>query len=340
MQHAASNRQTATQFHHEKGMEYFRKGEYILAINHLTEVQQRTEYIKENAYKLRLDNTAEVDHKFDFGRLSKEIRLARGLCYFALRDYDKAITDFDAEIYLHVEFKRIPPSDQKPEYKTAIEDITNELTEDIENKPKNARFYYLRGRIHGMAEQWDKAIEDYSNSIELNPYHYTPYHARGYAYLKKCLYHKAEREFEKAISLNPNSTRSHFHISKVYAQTGRFRNAIESLNNLISLEQDEYVILGYIDKAMCHYRLNEFGEVITVMDKYLEFKTTDSHAYHLRGESYFEIGDYQKSIADLIHATNLGNRTASLYHIRGLAYCKIGEYGKAEIDFDKALDLY
>ena len=49
----------------------------------------------------------------------------------------------------------------------------------------------------------DKAIEDYTKAIELNPQHANAYHNRGLAWSKKGDRDKAIEDYNKAIELNP-----------------------------------------------------------------------------------------------------------------------------------------
>ena len=47
----------------------------------------------------------------------------------------------------------------------------------------NAEAYYNRGIAYGDKGEYDKAIEDYSKAIELNPEYAEAYNNRGNAYV-------------------------------------------------------------------------------------------------------------------------------------------------------------
>jgi tetratricopeptide (TPR) repeat protein len=80
---------------------------------------------------------------------------------------------------------RLPPP--PPTGKTV-----EELTELIRIRPKSTELYRERGRTWGFAGELDKAIDDYTESIRLDPDAFA-YYYRGREWDKK-------REFEEAIA--------------------------------------------------------------------------------------------------------------------------------------------
>ena len=71
-------------------------------------------------------------------------------------------------------------------------------------KPNFAKAYYNRGIAYYEKGEFDLAIKDYSEAIELNPRLFHPYNNRGNAYLRKGDFDKAIEDYSKAIELNPN----------------------------------------------------------------------------------------------------------------------------------------
>jgi tetratricopeptide (TPR) repeat protein len=50
----------------------------------------------------------------------------------------------------------------------------------LKRKPENARLFMLRGRVHGRMEAWDKAVEDATIAISLEPKNWVGYEERSY----------------------------------------------------------------------------------------------------------------------------------------------------------------
>ena len=128
----------------------------------------------------------------------------RGFAYGELKQYDKAIADFDKAIELnpedvHVDYRNRGVAYRKlKQYDKAIADYDKA----IELNPKDADTYHNRGFAYDELKQYDKAIADYDKAIKLNPEYAYAYNNRGYTYLwlKKC--DKAQTDFKKANKLD------------------------------------------------------------------------------------------------------------------------------------------
>jgi len=88
---------------------------------------------------------------------------------------------------------------EKGEHDKAIEDFT----EAIELKPDDADFYHWRGLAYFLKGECDKAIENFTEAIRLKP-NVDSYYCRGLAYIKKGLYDQSIRDFDKVLEINPS----------------------------------------------------------------------------------------------------------------------------------------
>ena len=87
-------------------------------------------------------------------------------------------------------------------FEKAIEDYTKA----IEINPKHAEAYFIRGNIFKKRDMYDKAIEDYTKAILSNPNYAEAYGARGRIYNERELFDTAIEDFTKAIQLNPGDS--------------------------------------------------------------------------------------------------------------------------------------
>ena len=65
-----------------------------------------------------------------------------------------------------------------------------------------------RGNAYTAKGDYDRAIQDFDQSIKLNPTYAKPFNNRGVAYLRKGEYDLAIKAFDEAIKLNPELRRS------------------------------------------------------------------------------------------------------------------------------------
>jgi len=91
------------------------------------------------------------------------------------------------------------------QYQRAIEDYN----QTIQLKPDNDQVYNNRGIAYYYLGQHQRAIEDYNQTIQLKPDNDQAYYNKGLAYIDLGQYRLAIDDFNKAISLNPIYTRAY-----------------------------------------------------------------------------------------------------------------------------------
>jgi len=127
---------------------------------------------------------------------------ARGVCYLNIRDYRKAIENFDDAIKMDAEngsyFRsRGGTYSQLANHSLAIED----LDVAVRLCPDDSNAYFTRGIARFNMEDFNGAIKDFDNAIELDPNFVDSYTGRGRCYLHLRQSVQALADLDKAINL-------------------------------------------------------------------------------------------------------------------------------------------
>ena len=72
--------------------------------------------------------------------------------------------------------------------------------------------------------QLDRAIDDFSRTISIDPKNSVAYYKRGDTYAKKGQYDRAIDDFSSAIFIDPKNTDAYFMRGVAYAVTGNIKN--------------------------------------------------------------------------------------------------------------------
>ena len=106
------------------------------------------------------------------------------------------------------------------------------------------------------------------------------------------------------------------------------------------MEDYHSIKVGYSTKssALRHFRKN-FKKAISDYTKAIELNPRDAKLYHIRGQGYIMIGQYDKAIADYTKAIELNPRDAKSYSGRVIAYHKNGQYDKVISDCNRVIEL-
>jgi tetratricopeptide (TPR) repeat protein len=98
-----------------------------------------------------------------------------------------------------------------------------------------AEEFFEKGKELSSVETADKAIENYSKAIKINPKFVKAYNNRGIAYVWKKQYDLALADFNKAIELDPNNGKAYNNRAIVYSYQGETDKARQDLHKAQSL---------------------------------------------------------------------------------------------------------
>jgi tetratricopeptide (TPR) repeat protein len=209
----------------------------------------------------------------------------RGIAYYDIKDYNKAINDYSKAIELN---------------------------------PDDAKTYFYRGNAYGRIEDYDKAINDFSKAIELNPDYAEAYNNRGNAYNKIKNYNKAINDYSKAIELNPDLAVAYNNRGVAYAEIEDYDKAINDYSKAIELNPDDAKV--YYNRGHAYNKIKDYNKAINDYSKAIELNPDYADTYNNRGNAYVAMEDYDKAINDYSKAIELNPDYAETYYNRGHAY--------------------
>ena len=99
-----------------------------------------------------------------------------------------------------------------------------------------------QGDTYFVREQWDEAIVQYTNAIELDPELAEAYNNRGSVYHYKGEFDNAIADYSRAIELDPNYDPAYYNRGNTYLYKGEFDNAIADYNKVIEVSTDPDLI--------------------------------------------------------------------------------------------------
>lgn len=194
-----------------------------------------------------------------------------------------------------------------------------------------------QGDIYRDQGQWDEAIAEYSEAIELDPDYAQAYNNRGWIYRTKTEYDNAIADFNKAIELDPSNHTTHTNLGSVYHSIGKYDKAIAEHNKAIELEPG--FAAAYFNRGNEYLAKEDLDKAITDYDKAIGLDSELTHAYNNRGWAYIQKGEYDKAIVDYNRAIELNPNYANSYYVRGDIYRTQGKIVEAIADYEKFIGL-
>lgn len=97
---------------------------------------------------------------------------------------------------------------------------------------------YKRGMIRCQHEEYQAAISDFNQAIEINSKWAEAYYNRGLAYAKLGEYQKAIDDYTQALGIHPNSADAYNNRGNAYYKLGNYEKAIADYNKALSINSN------------------------------------------------------------------------------------------------------
>jgi len=98
-----------------------------------------------------------------------------------------------------------------------------------------ARAFDSRGLAYARRHDFDRAIQEYNKSLQLDSNSATAHYNRGVAYEFKGDYERAFPDLDEAVRLTPQDPDSYFCRGLAFEHKGEYDNAIEDFNQVLRL---------------------------------------------------------------------------------------------------------
>lgn len=233
-----------------------------------------------------------------------EVFRLRGVCWRDIKETDKAIEDFTRAIELNPEFRdayinRGNTYLEKEEYAKAMVDYS----EVIRINPDDYEVLSNRGALWNRKGESKLAIEDCTTSISIRPTAQS-FVNRGNAFLNLGQYDMALSDYDNALQINIQFVEAWVNKGTVFTQTGQYKNAINAFERALEIDDTQghfffrmamacekdgqfyramanykrAYYLGYIDEGLVYVFANSFPSAFILQELFNNLITIDNIA--------------------------------------------------------------
>jgi tetratricopeptide (TPR) repeat protein len=216
------------------------------------------------------------------------------------------------------------------DYEKAIE----EYTESIALNAAYANAYVSRGNAYSRKKDYSRAIEDYSRALRIKCGYAEAYNYRGYAYSETGDFERAIADYTQALRYRAAYADAYHNRGDAYEEQKKYENAIADYTRVIELEPRSAA--AYNRRGGVWYNKNEVERAIGDFTQAISLKPSCAVYYYNRGEVWYRKSDWDKALADLDQALRLEPGYAAAYRSRAAVWLKKGDREKAAADLAAA----
>ena len=214
--------------------------------------------------------------------------------YFESKEYEKTIEllskiieseEFDICNDSFLYFKKSAAFGSIEDYDKAINDISIY----IKHNPNDYDGYCYKGYCYWCKYDYDKAIENYTISLNISP-NLEAFHSRGWCYCMQKNFHKALPDFKMALALSPDNVEACEQIGFILLNLHRKDEAIIYLEKSVELGSENSDIFFNIG----HYfsKRNDI-KAIEAYEKAIFHGCNYAHAFFMLACCYYTVSPIQ-----------------------------------------------
>jgi len=187
------------------------------------------------------------------------------------------------------------------QYEKAVE----QFQQAVQLDPVNDQAYFQLAQAYQNLNQIDKAEETYKRRISARPEYYRGYSGLGAFYIGQAEYEKAQEMFEKAIALKPASYGDYRNLGGTLLYEGKDEEATRALEKSIAIRPSYE---AYESLAVAYFRLRNFDQAARTTQEALKLDDTDYATWGNLGDAYYYGGNKSSAMESYKKAISLAEQ--------------------------------
>ena len=178
------------------------------------------------------------------------------------------------------------------------------LTKKIEQNPKSLELRMRKAECNIALEQWQYALDEYSNVLDLYPTHIGALYFRAFVNQKLHRYSFARADYEQVLRYEPDHKSALTGLILNNIEEQRLPNAYDQANHLVELYKDDaasYATRAQVEEAMGKFSLavDDISTAIDITGRKLAPNQHLSYADDYTQYVLLRIALYRKQMAQL-----------------------------------------
>ncbi|WP_310587491.1 tetratricopeptide repeat protein [Larkinella knui] len=196
---------------------------------------------------------------------------------------------------------------QQGKFREAIQPLNQAIDADA----GNFEAFNSRGVAYFELKDYENALLDYEQSIQLKPDFYKPYYNRAKLKTARGETEAALKDYAEAIRRAPDTSDIYLDRGQLFATTGNLTSALSDFNQAIQLDPKNS--LAYFNRGNIRFQQEEYPEALTDFTKTVQLNTKFGKAFNALGVTQVMMNQRENGCLSLKQAKQLGYAEAQAY---------------------------
>lgn len=216
-------------------------------------------------------------------------------------------------------------------------DALDKINEGLQGEADRAALLAARGTVFRAMENYQNAIQAYSDAISLTRMNAAAFHGRAQAYMALGRYNQAVPDLKRFIQLQPERLEILLELSEAQRSAGDFDQAVQTIEDYTAYFPDRAEAHFYHGQIL--FESGHYLKALVSFNRCLEMETNDPRFYAARGLTYLATSTYRYAINDFGMALDLDPKNHEVWFQKGMARWYANEREGAKADWEKAARL-
>lgn len=187
--------------------------------------------------------------------------------------------------------------------------------------------FHARGACHAELNEYPAALDDFGDSLKLDPNDYDTLADRASVLIELKRYDEAEADLRKLQNIRPDLTPGYAMLGAMYEALGKYHQAIEQFS--VPIDNETNPAAGYALRAHAYLSYGRTRDALDDAEDLVKLKPDSRAALRLRAWVYELRGDYDDAMRDFDALIRGTPSSPDLWRSKALLYWKMKRYDDA-----------
>jgi tetratricopeptide (TPR) repeat protein len=207
----------------------------------------------------------------------------------------------------------------------------------IQRDSENFDLYHCRALINKKLGDCDRIFVDCKFILEHQPSHISARWLNARAHFQMSNYQLAIFNFSQYLNLRIDDLYGYYYRGICYERLGSFSQALIDLNRSIELKDDLAIL--YRRRGRIRQQLGDFTGAMSDYDRAISLDPYIAQAYSNRADIYISKGDYPRALVQCNQAIHLNPKLVNAHYQRGIINTEVGNLHAALADYHRLIQI-